>query len=228
MGSISPLLANIYLNYALDLWADRWRRQQARGNMIIVRYADDFVVGFQRRSDGERFLKELRDRLRKFNLELHEEKTRLIEFGRHASENRKKRGEGKPKTFDFLGFTHICGKSRRKLFTVIRRPKRKRRHAKLKEIKEQLRRRRHDPLPEVGQWLQTVLRGWYGYFAVPYSYPVLLSFRRRVVELWLHALARRSQKGRVTRSRMKGIADRWLPPPRILHPHPWKRLHVTT
>jgi len=226
-SSISPLLANIYLHYAFDLWADQWRRQQARGNVIIVRYADDFVVGFQYREDGERFLRELHDRLRKFNLELHGEKTRLIEFGRHAPENRKRRGERKPETFDFLGFTHICGKTVRGAFTVIRRPISKRMRAKLKEIKGKLQRRMHDPLPEVGQWLGTVMRGWYGYFAVPYADEVLLSFRRCVVVIWRHALVRRSQRGRVSRVRMRIIADRWLPQPRILHPHPWKRMRVT-
>jgi hypothetical protein len=185
------------------------------------------VVGFQYREDGERFLRELHDRLRKFNLELHGEKTRLIEFGRHAPENRKRRGERKPETFDFLGFTHICGKTVRGAFTVIRRPIGKRMRAKLKEIKVKLQRRMHDPLPEVGQWLGTVVRGWYGYFAVPYAYEVLLSFRRCVVVIWRHALVRRSQRGRVSRVRMRIIADRWLPQPRILHPHPWKRLRVT-
>jgi group II intron reverse transcriptase/maturase len=227
-GSISPLLANIYLHYAFDLWADQWRRRYARGKVILVRYADDFVVGFQNRTDGEQFLKALHERLRKFNLELHEEKTRLIEFGRHAGERRTRRGEGKPETFDFLGFTHVCGKTARGVYTVIRRPMRKRRRAKLREIKEELRRRMHDPIPEVGHWMQLVIEGWYQYYAVPYSYSVLRSFRRRVVERWLRVLNRRSQKGHITRRWMKTVADRWLPQPRILHPHPWKRLHDIT
>ncbi len=227
-GSISPLLANIYLHYAFDLWAEHWRRRQARGKVIIVRYADDFVVGFQYREDGERFLSDLHDRLRRFNLELHAEKTRLIEFGRYAPDNRRRRGKGKPETFDFLGFTHVCGKTVRGVFTVIRRPIGKRRRAKLKELKEKLRRRMHDPISEVGQWLQMVLRGWYGYFAVPYAYRELLSFRRRVAATWFRVIRRRGQKRPMTWERMRLIADLWLPQPRILHPHPWQRLHVSS
>ena len=219
-GSISPLLANLYLHYAFDLWADHWRQTQASGDVIIVRYADDFVVGFQNRSDAERFREELRERLRKFNLELHADKTRLIEFGRYADERRARRGKGKPETFDYLGFTHICGKTRKGYFMVLRQTIRKRRAAKLAEIRDQLRRRLHWPVWEVGQWLRSVLHGYYRYYAVPRNYPALKAFYSEVVRLWYRSLRRRSQKARITWKRMSIFVKRWLPTPRILHPYP--------
>ena len=227
-GSISPLLANIYLHYAFDLWADQWRKRNARGEVIIVRYADDIVVGFQHRVEAERFQKEMRDRFSRFNLELHAEKTRLIEFGRYAGSDRSGRGDGKPETFDFLGFTHICGKSRGGDFALHRRPMKKRMRAKLREIKENLRKRMHLPIPEVGQWLHLVVGGWYRYYAVPRSYKVLSSFRFQVAWLWYRTLRRRSQKSSITWTRMYRLLEHWLPKPRILHPYPSERLRVTT
>ncbi len=197
-GSISPLLANIYLHYAFDLWADQWRQKQARGEIIIVRYADDFVVGFQYRDDAERFTRELKGRRQRFNLELHPEKTRLIEFGRFADKDRKKRNEGKPETFDFLGFTHICGHDRKGRSQLKRKTKRKKLRAKLQAIKLELRRRLHWPVPEVGKWLGMVLRGHYRYFAVPGNLASLSGFRHEVTKYWKKALGRRSQRGAIT------------------------------
>jgi len=227
-GSVSPLLANVYLHYALDLWAHQWRQRQARGDVIIVRYADDFVVGFQHKSDAERFLTALRERISKFNLELHGEKTRLIEFGRFAAENRKSRGDGKPETFAFLGFTHHCGRTRRGRFTVVRQPMKKRMRAKLKAIQEGLRLRMHRPVPETGGWLRSVMTGWYRYYAVPLTYRVLQSFRHQVMWLWHRTLRRRSDKDRTTWARLYRLSERWLPKPRILHPYPSERLSVMT
>ena len=228
-GSISPLLANVYLHYVFDLWARHWRRHCARGDVIVVRYADDFVAGFQYREDAERFLKEFRERLRKFKLELHAEKTRLIEFGRYAAERRAKRGEGKPETFDFLGFTHICSKTKKAgKFLVYRRPMAKRMRAKLREINRILLQCRHAPVADQGSWLRSVVRGWYQYYAIPFTYHSLTSFRRRVAWHWYRALRRRSQKSRMTWQRMYKLIERWLPRPRILHPYPWERLRVMT
>ncbi len=227
-GSISPLLANIYLHYAFDLWARQWRRTQAHGDVIIVRYADDFVVGFQQREDAERFRDELTDRLRKFKLELHADKTRLIEFGRFASTNRKREGRGKPATFEFLGFRHICGKTRRGRFTVLRQTVAKRRRAKLKAIKQELRRRMHAPVREVGAYLRAVVRGYYQYYAVPRNYPALTAFRDEVVRLWRWTLRRRSEKTRITWARMNRLAKQWIPAPKILHPYPDRHLAVMT
>ena len=227
-GSISPLLANIYLHYVFDLWADHWRKTQAQGNVVIVRYADDFVVGFQHREDGEQFLTDLRERFRRFNLELHAEKTRLIEFGRYAAQNRKMQGLGKPETFDFLGFTHSCSRTHKhRMFIVLRRPMKKRMRIKLKEIQQELRRRLHDPVAAVGAWLQTVVRGWYRYYAVPLTSGDLASFRYQVLWLWRRTLQRRSQKNRLNWTRMSRLAARWLPLPHILHPYPWQRICVT-
>ena len=223
-GSISPLLANIYLHYVFDLWADHWRKTQARGDVIIVRYADDFVVGFQHESDARRFLEDVRERFRKFNLELHADKTRVIEFGRFASERRERRGQGKPETFNFLGFTHICDKTRKGRFTVLRRTIAKRMHAKLKSLKEILRRRMLLPVAEVGRWLAQVLSGHYRYFGVPRNYPALDQFRDRVRRLWHRTLNRRSQKSRIGETAMSRIAACWLPNPRICHPYPNERL----
>jgi RNA-directed DNA polymerase len=225
-GSISPLLANIYLHYVFDLWADQWRKTQANGEMIIVRYADDFVVGFQHESDAVAFQENLRERFRKFNLELHAEKTRVIEFGRFAAERRERRGQRKPETFNFLGFTHSCGKTRRGRFTVLRRTMAQRLRAKLRSLKEELRRRLHVPVRDVGRWLGQVLTGHYRYYGVPRNYAMLDSFRQEVRYLWHRALNRRSQRGTVTEARLKRIADIWLPTPRICQPYPESRLAV--
>lgn len=227
-GSISPLLANIYLHYAFDLWAHAWRQKQATGEVIVVRYADDFIVGFQRKADAERFLVELRERFARFNLELHPDKTRLLEFGRHAAKNRQQRGQGKPETFNFLGFTHMCSRTRRGGFTVRRKTQRKKMLAKLRELKETLRRRMHEPIDETGAWLRSVLQGHYNYYAVPRNSKALSAFRFRIAQMWKHALSRRSQKGRVSWKRMTRIVERWLPNPRIQHPYPSQRLRVTT
>lgn len=225
-GNISPMLANIYLHYVLDLWVDRWRRRNCCGDVIIVRYADDFVLGFQHKEEAERFVDALGARLKKFKLELHQDKTRLIEFGRFASSNRKRRGEGKPETFDFLGFTHICGKKRGGQFTVRRQTIAKRIRTKLSEIKRMLRIRINWPIWKVGSWLKSVLTGYYRYYGVPGNFAMLKAFRRGVVRLWFITLKRRSQKYKITWERMYMIADRWLPRPRILHPYPSQRLVV--
>ena len=225
-GSISPLLANLYLHYVLDLWAEQWRKTRAQGDMIIVRYADDFVVGFQHESDAGRFLEELRERFRQFNLELHADKTRVIEFGRFAAERRERRGNGKPPTFNFVGFTHICGKTRKGWFVVLRQTITKRMRAKLVNLKEALRRSMHLPVPEVGRWLNQVLRGHYQYYGVPRNYRALELFRDHVRQLWHRALNRRSQKGRINEAAMNRIAASWLPKPRICQPYPDVRLAV--
>jgi len=228
-SSVSPLLANVYLHYVFDLWVRVWRQKQANGEMIVVRFADDIVLGFQVRSDAERFWKELAERLRKFRLELHPDKTRLLEFGPFAAENRKRRGEGKPETFDFLGFTHICGKKRSNgRFTVLRQTIRKRLQAKLSEVKAELKRRMHDPVPEVGRWLRSVVEGHNRYYGVPMNWRALYLFRFQTVWLWRRALSRRSQNGRVLWDRMLRIVNRWLPAPRIHHPYPLRRLGVIT
>ena len=228
-GSASPLLANIYLHYVFDLWVQSWRRKRAQGDMIVVRFADDVVVGFQVKSDAERFWGELRERFRKFALELHPDKTRLLEFGPFAAGNRRKRGEGKPETFNFLGFTHICGKKRRNgMFTVLRQTMRKRLQAKLGEVKIELQRRMHTPIPEVGQWLRAVVSGHFRYYGVPMNAPALSMFRFQVGWLWHRTLLRRSQNSRVTWDRMRRLIDRWLPPARIYHDYPLRRLGVIT
>ena len=225
-GCISPLLANIYLHYVFDLWADQWRRQVARGDVILVRYADDFVVGFEHRADADRFLRELQERLARFGLELHDTKTRLIEFGRFAADRRARRGAGKPETFDFLGFTHICGRRRETgSFVVQRRTMRKRIRNKLADLKAELRRRMHHRQPEVVEWLISVLRGHYRYYGVPSNSRAITSFRFRLVGLWYRALRRRSQRTKLTWKRMVVLA-RALPLPRIQHPWPWERLRV--
>jgi RNA-directed DNA polymerase len=223
---ISPLLANIYLHYAFDLWAKRWRQREATGDMIILRYADDIVVGFQHETDACRFLDMMRDRLEEFSLTLHPEKTRLIEFGRYAASNRKRRGLGKPETFTFLGFTFICGTSRRGYFLIHRKSRRDRKTTKLKEIKEELRRRLHQSIPEQGQWLKQVVAGYFAYHAVPTNIEALMAFRFHVISLWGRALRRRSQKDGTTWKRILKIADDYLPKPRILHPWPNQRFAV--
>jgi RNA-directed DNA polymerase len=227
-GLISPVLANIYLHYVFDLWAHQWRRREAHGDVILVRYADDFVAGFQHRAEAEQFQRELTARLHQFNLELHADKTRLIEFGRYAADNRAKRGEGKPETFHFLGFTHICGTTRKGRFTVLRQTMRKRMQAKLKGIKLELRQRMHDPIPEVGKWLRSIVVGHFRYYGVPRNRPALNAFRRQVLRLWKHTLKRRSQKGQIEQGRMGRLARKWLPSSHIYHPYPNKRLVVTT
>jgi group II intron reverse transcriptase/maturase len=224
---ISPLAANIYLHYVLDLWANKWRKVQAQGDMIIVRYADDFVVGFQHRADAERFLKDLGDRMRAFALELHPEKTRLIEFGRYAADNRKKRGEGKPETFDFLGLTHFCGKTLKSgRFIVKRKTKRKRLISKFKEIQGELRNRMHDQVTKTAAWLKSVIQGYFNYHAVPGNRQCLDSFRTQIIRYWLLVLRRRSQKYRLTWQRYRKLVDRWVPHAKILHPYPSERFYA--
>jgi RNA-directed DNA polymerase len=223
---ISPLLANIYLHYSLDLWAERWRRREVTGDMIIVRYADDVVVGFEQETDARRFWDAMRDRLQGFSLSLHPEKTRLIEFGRRAAINRKQRGLGKPETFNFLGMTFICGKSRAGRFLLKRRTRRDRMQAKIKDVAGELRRRMHQSIPAQGKWLRQVVTGFYNYHAVPTNWTALGAFRAEITERWRRALSRRSQKGDLTWARMVKLADDWLPKPRILHPWPNQRFAV--
>jgi RNA-directed DNA polymerase len=218
--------ANVYLHYVFDQWADAWRRRNARGDVVIVRYADDFIVGFQYRWEAERFQRDLRERLAKFGLELKAEKTRLIEFGRFAARDRKARGLGGPETFNFLGFTHACGKTRDGRFTVKRITIKERMRAKLQEVKSELRRRMHLPIPEVGRWLGGVVRGHLAYFAVPGNSDALVAFVDQVKRLWLRALRRRSQKANLTWERMSRLAKIWLPPPRVTHPYPKQRFDV--
>jgi RNA-directed DNA polymerase len=217
---ISPLLANIYLHYVFDLWVDAWRKKCARGDVVVVRYADDNVLGFQYRTDADRFLTEFRERLGKFGLELHPDKTRRIEFGRFAEHDRKGRGEGKPDTFDFLGFTHISGKDRNGNFAVKRHTIGKRLRGKLAEIKQQLRQRMHEPVAKTGKWLKSVVQGYFNYHAVPGNTDSLRVFRFRVTRLWRQVLIRRSQRGYLNWARMRRLADRWIPMPRVLHPYP--------
>lgn len=225
-GSISPLLANIYLHYVLDLWIDWWRTHEASGDIIIVRYADDFIVGFQYYREAVAFQSALSERLAKFNLELHPEKTRLIEFGRFAIKNRKQRGQKKPATFDFLGFTHMCSHTRYGVFVVRRKTIKERRRHKLKEIKIELRKRMHQPKPVVGKWLRQVLFGYYHYFGVPLNNQDLRAMRRLVTRLWFNVLNRRSQKNSMNWEQMNRLVDKWLPPARIYHPFPTQRLVV--
>lgn len=222
----SPHLANVYLHYVLDLWVQWWRKKFASGDVVIVRYADDFVIGFQYRHEAERFLNELRERLHKFGLALHPDKTRLIEFGRFAAENRCKRGQGKPETFDFLGFTHICGVKRlSKRFHVQRRTVKKRLRTKLQVVKQTLLRQRHLPIPEQGAWLRAVVQGYFNYHAIPGNMAALEAFRKESVRYWLHALRRRSQRHRLPWERFGKLADLWIPSPKILHPRPNMRFH---
>jgi RNA-directed DNA polymerase len=223
---ISPLLANIYLHFVFDLWANEWRKRCAHGDVIMVRYADDIVVGFEHQADAERFLTEMRERLAKFALTLHGEKTRLIRFGRFAALNRKERGEGKPETFDFLGLTHICGRSLSGRFLLLRRTRRDRMRVRLEAVGEGLRRRMHETLEVQGDWLRQVVSGFFAYHAVPTNIAALAAFRDHVVRLWLRTLQRRSQKDRTPWARLKALAERWLPRPRITHPWPDKRFAV--
>lgn len=224
---VSPLLANVYLHYVFDLWAQRWRRREAKGNVIIVRYADDIVMGFEHEADARSFMEAMRLRFEQFLLVLHPDKTRLLEFGRHAAANRRQRGLGKPETFTFLGFTFICGRSRRGAFQLQRKTRRDRMRAKLGEIKVQLRKRMHEPIPKQGRWLKQVVAGFFAYHAVPTNARALSAFRHYVTALWRRTLRRRSQKDVMTWARITKIADAWLPQPRILHPWPDQRFAVT-
>jgi len=221
---VSPLLANIYLHYVFDLWVEVWRQKVAQGHVIVVRYADDLVVGFENRTDAERFLAEFGERVAKFGLELHADKTRLIEFGRNAARNRQQRGEGKPETFTFLGFTHYCGKRRSDgSFIVWRETAKKRMVAKLHAIQAELIRRKHQPTALVGKWLEKVVLGYYQYHAVPGNIKRLGIFMHRLRRLWRAVLVRRSQRGQVSWQRHKPLLDRWIPFPQVLHPYPQKR-----
>lgn len=223
----SPLLANVYLHYVFDLWAQQWRRREATGNVIVVRYADDIVAGFEREADARRFWDAMRARFEQFGLELHGEKTRLLEFGRYAAARRRQRGLGKPETFTFLGFTFFCGRSRRGAFLLHRKTRADRMRAKLQEIKNELRRCMHAAIPDQGRWLQSVVRGFFAYHAVPTNYKALAAFRYHVATLWRRMLCRRSQKATLSWDRMQRIVDAWLPLPRILHPWPSQRFAVT-
>lgn len=227
-GSISPLLANVYLHYVFDLWIHQWRTSKGRGDVVAVRFADDFVVGFEHRADGERFLSELRERLARFGLELHTQKTRLIEFGRDAEKDRQSRGEGKPETFNFLGFTHSCAKTRKGRVTVLRQTMRTRWQAKLRAIKAELRRRMHEPIPEMGTYVRAVLLGHMHYYAVPMNAGSVSNFRMALGRVWRRVLKRRSQKSHLPWARMERYVARWLPLTRICHPYPWARFGVIT
>ena len=223
---ISPLLANIYLHYVFDLWAERWRRREAKGDMIIVRYADDLVAGFEHEDDARRFLDAMRTRFEAFQLSLHPDKTRLIEFGRYAAVNRERRGLGKPETFTFLGFTFISGKSRQGKFLIHRKSRRDRLQAKLTEIKEELRQRMHEPIRQQAAWLRQVVSGFFQYHAVPTNKKSLGTFRHYVIDIWRRTLRRRGDKHRMTWQRLGKLADAWLPKPHILHPWPNQRFAV--
>ena len=223
---ISPLLANVYLHYVFDLWAERWRRHEATGDMILMRYADDIVVGFEHEADARRFWDDMRKRFKEFSLSLNPDKTRLIEFGRFAAQNCKKRGLAKPETFTFLGFVLICGTTRNGKFLLRRKSRRDRMRAKLREIKEELRRRMHRPIPETGKWLAQVVSGFQAYHAVPTNSAAIGAFRYRIIGLWHRVLCRRSQKGRLVWQRMTKLADEFLPKPHVLHPWPSARFAV--
>ena len=227
-ASVSPLLANVYLHYVFDRWVRRWRSQQAHGDVIVVRFADDLVAGFEHEADAQRFLSDLRERFAKFGLALHPEKTRLIEFGRYAARNRAARGLGKPETFDFLGFTHICGKTRNGRFWLRRITISKRMRAKLRAVNIELKRRRHQPIPMQGQWLASVVRGHVAYYAVPGNIDAVDQFRTLVTKQWFKALRRRSQRTRLNWVRMDRLATRWLPPARVQHPFPDVRFAART
>jgi group II intron reverse transcriptase/maturase len=223
---ISPMLGNVYLHYVLDHWAYQWRNRHARGDMIVVRYCDDFVMGFQYRSEAERLLQELRERLKVFGLVLHPDKTRLIEFGRFAASNRKKRGQGRPETFDFLGFTHACGTKKNGGFYLKRKTIAKRLRAKLRHVKETLMRHRHKPVQQQGAWLRRVVQGYFNYHAVPGNRDGLNVLRTQITRHWLRALRRRSQKHRMNWERFSQIVDHWIPHARNLHPYPGERFYA--
>jgi len=225
-ATISPLLANAYLHYVFDLWAQQWRRRNTTGDMIIVRYADDVVLGFEHEPEAKRFLEELRTRLQEFSLSLHPDKTRLLEFGRHAAARREKRGLGRPETFTFLGFTLICGQTRKGYFQILRKTRSDRMRATLRRVKDELRRQMHRPIPDQGKWLQQVTSGFFAYHAVPTNSQALGAFRHHVSVLWKRTLSRRSQRAHITWDRMLRLVKAWLPPPRILHPWPTQRFDV--
>jgi RNA-directed DNA polymerase len=227
-GSISPLAANLYMHYVFDRWAQRWRRTVARGDVVIVRYVDDFIVGFQHREDADQFLNSLRERLGRFSLTLHPDKTRLLEFGRFAARNRQRRGEGKPETFQFLGFVHACGRTQRGWFMVHRHTVGSRQRDKLKEVSADLRHRWHAPIPEIGRWLGSVVRGHCQYYGIAGNSHAIKRFRDEVCRLWRRALSRRSQKGQVSWERMHRLIKRWIPPAHIVHPYPSAQLAVMT
>jgi RNA-directed DNA polymerase len=227
-ASISPLLANLYLHHVFDLWAEWWRRRRAHGDVIVVRFADDFIVGFEHEQDARRFWAELRERFARFGLELHPDKTRLIEFGHRAARDRAARGLGKPETFDFLGFTHICAKSQTGRFWLKRITVAKRLRAKLREVNDQLKRRRHEPIPVQGRWLRSVVQGHLAYYAVPGNSDAVKAFRHQVTRHWFQALRRRSQRRRINWERMSRIATRWLPKVRAMHPFPEVRFAART
>jgi len=224
---VSPLLANVYLHYAFDLWLEVWRKKVAKGKVMAIRYADDLVVGFERRDEAERFRKEFGERLAKFGLELHPEKTRMIEFGPNAARDRRARREGKPESFTFLGFAHSCGTTRQGYFQIRRQTARKRLEAKLQTLKQTLRNRMHEPVPKVGEWLERVLNGHYQYFGVPGNWASLGLFRERIARYWGRVLARRSQTGKVSAIRLGRLFRRWLPRPKVGHPYPERRFAVT-
>jgi group II intron reverse transcriptase/maturase len=225
---VSPLLANIYLHYVLDLWVNQWRGRNARGDVIIVRYADDFVMGFQHQWEAEQFLGDIEGRMANFGLCLHPEKTRLIEFGKFAAGSRKRRALGKPETFDFLGFTHICATTRKgRRFTIKRKTIAKRLRRKLQEVKLDLKRRLHDPIPEVGKWLGSVVQGYMNYYAVPGNFRSIKAFRTQVARIWFRTLRRRSQRHRLPWERFRRFVEKWLPKCRILHPYPDARFHAS-
>lgn len=223
---ISPLLANIYLHYVFDLWIERWRRQRARGTVIVSRYADDTVVGFQYEADALLLMTDLRQRMEEFDLTLHPEKTRLLEFGRYAAERRRRKGMKKPETFAYLGFTHISGKSRNGSFQLKRKSRKDRLRAKLKQVKEQMRLRMHEPIASQGRWLAQIVRGYFAYHAVPTNIRTLHAFRHGIMKIWRRTLRRRSQKDGMTWQRMQRLADEWLPQPQILHAWPDRRFAV--
>ncbi len=228
-GSASPLLANVYLHYVFDLWVQAGRQKRAHGDVIVVRFADDIVVGFRDQAEADQFRAERTERMKKFNLELHPEKTRLLEFGPFAIQNRQRRGEGKPETFNFLGFTHICvKKSSNGMYTVLRQTIRKRLQTKLNEVRAELPRGMHEPIPELGKWLPAVVRGHIRYYGVPMNQNALWTFRFQVGRLWHRALSRRSQNGRVLWDRMRRLVTRWLPLPSVCHPYPLRRMGVVT
>jgi RNA-directed DNA polymerase len=227
-ASASPLLANVYLHYVFDRWVRQWRRKHAHGDVVVVRFADDLIAGFEHRGDAKRFFSDLRERLAKFNLELHPTKTRLIEFGRYAAERRAARGLGRPETFSFLGLTHICERTRKGRFKLLRVTDAKRVRAKLKVLKIELLRRRHTPVPDQGRWLASVVRGHLAYYAVPGNSRAVSAFRTQLSRLWLRALRRRSQRYRLNWARLNRLIRRWLPPARIVHPYPEVRFDART
>jgi RNA-directed DNA polymerase len=227
-GSISPLLANVYLHYVFDLWANRWRNRKASGDVVMVRFADDMVLGFQYRQEAMDFLEELKGRFSKFNLEINTEKTSLIEFGRYAVERRKQRGQEKPDTFDFLGFTHICSRSRMGKFMVLRKTSAKKMRSKLAELKKTIRERLHWSMPDAGKWLGSVIVGHCRYYGVPWNGKSLMRFREEIIRMWCRSLRRKSQRHRITWERMNRIAKKWLPNPFICHPYPLERVRVNT